>query len=610
MSEPTHQSQKGQFAESAFGRPASWWTAWPALAVGLTAFLLAVYGTFWLPRRLPTQYTQALQRSQQLYQQLAEKTSGSGSERLVDAAGDMDVIYSRLVGLEGNSPERYWQWAEFQQSHADLLKRILHDPAVSLSPSVRQRWKEQAEHFRNKSHEILDQLSLRPSELQAKSALQVAQRKYRTGLGEFGVREAGVLADSLARLVAVESTASGQTGSAGTSDTLGRSEHSLARQPTELTRQEIQAARLLLVQLQIEAAWQSRAGSSLTSDPKRLEIAWALLEEFYPPQTNHSQHSQPQSGGAEQLAGQAVGHGSNLGHTRQADEMQWQATRGLLAAMTGRKLEGTGAGDVQASGSVAKAHLPADPQQSWNDELAVLQLAALNGDWQQVASQLGMRAGQLEPAVTSGLARTVCRLLVSPGTSGAEQAELGVLLAAQLAPHLPETGELLWQCARSQAGQGSEPVLVPDSLAQTIMAGQSGWLKHSLAALSATLEDKPTVAHTHLQLLSRTQSNAALVARVVLWRSQSLDSDTPAPAEAAQDKLAREESRLRELGQLSELMRAVVKLEPKAGLNWFVLGTLQFRAGNFEDMQLSLVEAQELLGEVPAIAQMLDAAGR
>src|SRR5690606_8570731 len=95
-------------------------------------------------------------------------------------------------------------------------------------------------------------------------------------------------------------------------------------------------------------------------------------------------------------------------------------------------------------------------------------------------------------------------------------------LAAQLAPHLPETTELLWECARLQAGQGSEHVRVPESVTQAIMAGQDGWLKHSLAALSATLEDKPNVARTHLQLLGRAQSNASLVARVALWRSQTL----------------------------------------------------------------------------------------
>lgn len=567
MSEPSHKTQNANIHESAFGRPASWWAAWPAVGVGLTAFLLAVYGTFWLPRRLPTQYTRALEQTQQRYQQLAEKTSSGGSERLIDAAGDMDVIYSRLVGLEGNSPKRYWQWAEFQEAHADRLNRILQDPAVSPSPAVRKRWSEQAEHFRAKAHEILDQLALRPSELQAKSMLKVAKREYRIGLGEFGVREASGLAESLASVLAETDSSEDEEAA--------------------LSPQEIQTARLLLVQLHIESAWQIRPGSSLTYDPRRLETAWELFEGFC------------------------------LQRASQSDAAEWQATRGLLAAMTGRELAKALTGiEVEA----ARPKSMVDAHSDWGNELAKLQLAALDQDWTGVASQLGLHAGHLEAAVTSGLARTVCRLTISPLATDTSHADVGVLLAAQLAPHLPETAELLWECARLQAGQGSEYVRVPVSVVQAIMAGQNSWLKHSLAALSATLEGKPNVAHTHLQLLDRAQSNASLVARVALWRSQTLavseatgnaqepDGEPHARGELEGEELEREESRQRGLKQLIELLGAVVQVEPKSGLNWFVLGTLQFRMGEFDEMKSSLAKAQELLGKVPAIEQMLEAA--
>lgn len=594
MSDPVTQTQNANLHESAFGRPASWWAAWPAMAVGLTAFLLAVYGTFWLPRRLPTQYTRALEQTQQRYQQLAEKSSSRGSERLIDAAGDMDVIYSRLVGLEGNNPERYWQWAEFQQAHADRASRILQDPALSLNSAVRQRWSEQAEHFRTKSHEILDQLALRPSELQAKSVLHVAERKYRTGLGEFGVREASGLADSLFLVLAeAESSVSGEA---------------------DLTAQEIQAARLLLVQLQIESAWQIQAGSSLTCTPERLEIAWELLQDYYPQRDG--------------VQGELAGGGENDGGASSHIGVQWRAARGLLAAMTGRKLDEAGTQEESQAAKTAEAKSLIDSGRSWSEELAQCQLAALDGDWSDVTSQLSLRAGHLDAAVTSGLARTICRLMVSPLGGGVEHADVGVLLVAQLAPHLPETSELLWECARLQAGEGSERVPVPDNVTQAIMAGQSGWLKHSLAALSATLENKPNVARTHLQLLGRAQSNASLVARVALWRSQILTipeasgesaevpaADLKATGESEGRELegsesAREASMQRELRPLIELLIAAVGVEPKSGLNWFVLGTLQFRAGEFDAMNSSLAKAQELLGKLPAIEQMLDAAGK
>ncbi|MEO8269889.1 MAG: hypothetical protein ABI557_09215, partial [Aureliella sp.] len=183
MSDQKQAMRDAGMTESAFGRPATWWAALPALAVGMCAFLLALYGTWWLPGRLPAQYSRALEQAQQQYQQIAERTKASGSQRLIDAAGNTDVIFSRLVDLEKNSPERYWQWAEFQQAHADLLTNSLKDPALSLSTPLRERWTEQAQHFRAKSQEILEQLAVRPSDLQERAMLQVAHRKYRDGLG-------------------------------------------------------------------------------------------------------------------------------------------------------------------------------------------------------------------------------------------------------------------------------------------------------------------------------------------------------------------------------------------------------------------------------------------
>ncbi len=587
MSDQREAMRNAGLTESAFGRPASWWASWPALAVGLSAFLLAVYGTWWLPRRLPAQYAQALEKAQQQYQQIADKSKTSGGQRLIDAAGNLNVIYSRLVDLEGNSPERYWQWAEFQLAHADRLNASLKDPALSLSPSVREHWIEQAEHFQSKSQEILEQLAVRPSELQARATLQVAHRKYHQGLAGFGVREATKLAEEV---TAALDSANSATNSA-----------------TRLTADEIEAGQLLLVQLQLEAAWQKEARSSLTCDTARLDRAWGSLERF------QSQHPNA------------------------AEQMQWQITRRLLLAFQGKDLQelenepeiDNGVVDVGGSGAVSS--------EAWKSDLATLQLAAIDGDWVGVANQLRSRTGSVEPAVSSGLARTICRLAVSPlaqrratekmdsdesesesegegegegeGADDAErratlgdESQLGVLLAVQLGMHLPECSELLWECARLQAGQGSEHAQVPAAIPQSIMSGQSGWLKHSLAALSATLEGQATVARTHLQLLSRSRGNPPLVARVALWRTQMLSAgDAAATSE-------RNPQQMTELNQLRELLGSVVQLEPDNGLNWFVLGTLQFQTGELEDMRRSLDKARVLLGDVPAIEQMLGAA--
>jgi len=578
--------------ESAFGRPANWWTAWPALAVGLCAFLIAVYGTWWLPKRLPEQYAHALVQAQQQYQLIAEKTKTSGGPRLIDAAGDMDVIYSRLVDLEKNSPKRYWQWAEFQQAHAQLLNMTLKDPALSLSPPIRERWTEQAQHFQSKSEEILDQLAVRPSELQAKAMLHVAHRKYLQGLSEFGVREASELADEVSQAL----------------DSADSTTYDSVDKTASLTQDEIEAGHLLLVQLHIEAAWQADARSKLTCDTTQLEQAWELLERFQSKQ-------------------QSTAH-----------RLEWQVTLRLLMALTGKHFNvAENDADAMDLGSDGRDAPPA-----WKSDLAKLQLAAIDGDWIEVANQLRSRIDPLEPVVTSGLARTICRLTVSPLASApqktgadvgqgeqegergvgergergeerndaerratlnwAEDAGMGVLLAAQLGAHLPECSELLWECARLQAGQGTERIVVPAAIPQSIMSGQSGWLKHSLAALSATLDGQAAVAHTHLQLLSRTQGSPPLVARVALWRTQVLSTDDAAPTGEL------DQPTLEELIRLRELLRSVVQLEPNHGLNWFVLGTLQFRTGEFKAMRDSLDKARELLGDVPAIEQMLDAA--
>ncbi len=584
--------------ESAFGRPASWWTAWPALAVGLVAFLMAAYGTWWLPKRLPAQYARALEQAQQHYQQVAENARSSGSQRLIDAAGDMDVIYSRLIDLEKNSPDRYWQWAEFQQAHAQRLNAALLDPALSLSPSIRDRWTEQAQLFQSKSEEIFEQLSVRPSELQATAILHVAHRRYRHGLGELGVREADKLAADVSK--ALDNTESAAS--------------EAIQVAAKLTTDEIDAGKLLLVQLRIEAAWLGDAPSKLTCDMAQLDQAWALLET-----AQSQQHSTKH-------------------------ELEWYATRRLLMAMMGKPLNSENEMEIGAALKSADR----DATQDWKSQLAKLQLAAIDGAWTEVADLLRSRIGTPEPAVTSGLARTICRLATSPlagampnragseaeagdvgpptaedssrGDGGggkeskaskaaerqtasrwADDASSGVLLAAQLGAHLPECSELLWECARLQAGQGTERPLVPAAIPQAIMSGQSGWLKHSLAALSATLDGQASVAYSHLQLLSRSQDSPPLVARVVLWRVQVLTAEQSASVGELNQQS------LEELSRWRELLRGVVKLEPENGLNWFVLGTLQFQTGEFAAMRDSLGRASELLGDVPAIEQMLDA---
>ncbi len=565
-------------AESAFGRPASWRAAIPAVAAGLLGFLAAVYGTWWLPARLPTHYAFALQDARDEYQHLSAKSKTSSSPKLVDQAGEMDVIYSRLVGLEKNSPERTWEWADFLKSHARQLRSRLQDPVLSLRPETRKAWADQAVRFESKNSELMEQLAARPSTVQHAAILRVCQAHYRQGIGEYGVRDADLLANRLQQ--ALEGDGSSEAGS--------------------LTAEEVEQAQLLLIQLRIEAAWQTPASQEQPASHLRLHTeaiadALQLYERF---------NSERTSG----------------------DDVQWHAAAHLLAAMTGREV-GVGqkddARETQATvtnGRESDEEDKAHEEETWRHELASLQLAALEGNWGEVTRALTSRLQAPAPQVTSGLARSVCRLACSPlavavadGTVQPDEqsenpwrqhADQGVMLACQLAPHLPECAELIWECAKLQASAGVQPPPqdgakiasqpVSRAIGQAIMGGGSAWLKHSLAALSATLAEQPTVARTHLELLHRGRGNLTLIAQVVLWRSRA--SNTKRIEDAMQ------------LKHLEGLMTDVTQIEPESGLNWFVLGTVQFHSGQFAEMRQSFERASKLLGEVPAIDQMLRAA--
>jgi len=544
--------------ETAFGRPASWWAALPAVVVGCGAFLIAVYGTWWMPARLLPHYKYALQQASQDYQKLASSQSSSITWRIGERAGELDVIFSRLIGLERADANRYWEWAEFLQNHVRTIQLKLQNPAVTIQPDVRERLIEQATQFESKSREIFDQLAQGKSKLRTKSILRVAQWKYQRGLGEYGVRDVdklvAMLRDTLEEL------------------SLNNKTHSVNGEiaPANDNASQVDEARLLLLQLLIEGAWQDANGSRLVANESQLQQAWDLLKQY-----------RPASGNA-------------------AADVQWQSLEHLLAAMTGREVPDA----VLPAARTRNLTTTEDP---WRLELAELHLSAVAGDWKDISFRLTRQTVDRPAAVSSALARTICRLACSPlarqPNKWAEQAELGVLLAAQLAPHIPEFSELLWQCAEMQTSSNTSPLSLSPIIPETIARGQNAPLKHTVSAMSATLSGQPSIARTHLELISRSRVSLALVARTVLWRAQILAPEVKEPNASAIATLKPEQRQ--ELSNLIELMTSATRLEPESGLNWFTLGTLQYRAGELQAMRDSLKRAEHLLGAVPAIEQML-----
>ncbi len=549
--------------ESALGRPARWSTALPAVLVGCVSLLLAAYGQWLLPAKLPEQYASALQSATTDYATLTGNGSSPINASWTDSAGELDVIYSRLVSLEHGQPQRYWQWAEFLAAHAVALRQRLADPATSLRDEIRASVQDQAEQFEGKSRKIFEQLSVGRSELRDAAFLHIAEEDYRLGIAQFGIPNAASMSKRLQELLKRDTTLpSGDPpsgASQATAASTGESELTGGLSATQLA-----AANLLWLNVQIEAAWRNSPSSSLQLDQSLLPTLSELQVRWLPdpPET----------------------------------PVQWFVLEKLLAAYR----DGSVPDNSVAEQSFAQATSSAD----WQQQLAALELAALEANWQEVAFQLSSQKGRADQAVLAGLARTICRLACSPHARNnpdwCRQFDLGLVMAAQLAPHLPEFTELIWLCAQNQIAASMSTTL-PTQIPEAIATGQSVWLKHSVFALAAAAEGKLDVAGTHLQLIRRAGGNMSIVARTALWRTQSLALPTEDEALQAGGS--------EELLRLEALLTAAAQQEPESGLNWFVLGTLQHRNQKKSEAISSLQKAQKLLGEVAAIKEMLEELG-
>ncbi len=544
----------------------NWIRGLPAVVVGTLALLLAAYGYWILPSRLPGQYQGYLAKSSSAYEASTAALSLAALRNASATAADLGVIYKRLVVLENGNPQRIWQQADFYARHAAFLQRYTKSATLSLSEDDQHTISEELPKYVSLATETLQRLAEGDSEFRFKSKFRLGMQEFESGMRQYGVANADKNRAALHQLI----------------DDYIQTKGSVRDEQALLSSSELDQAYQLVTQFAIEAAWQNTSGVSLRCDSERLALAKDTIQ---------------------------IATTSGIDTLR---SLEWTAIRGLIIAY--------GLEQVPSESTDKAARATEDSAiETWQRRLSELQLAAVTGAWQDLAFELSRGNGADDPAVIMGLARTICRLACSPmarkNPAWCKKFDVGLLLVAQIAPHSPEFSELIWECAKSRSGHTSErhenASPVAPLILETMATGQSAWLKHSVFALASAVDGKLDVARTHLQLIQRARADLSIVARVSLWQAQQTQSVRSAPTvESVEETGATSDTRegQAELENLAKLMELVAELEPNSGLNWFVLGSLQHRNENFDAAIVSLERAQKLLGDATAIRDLIKVA--
>lgn len=534
----------------------TWRVALPSVVVGVLAVVVAAYGTLLLPKKLPARYSAALEEK---LARLASLKEGDNFGEIRDQAAELDVIYQRLVLMEGYANSRYWQWARFQSEHTGYLRTLLADSQANVPEDLRKELDEQAARFDEQAKATLKQLSVGESEFRDRASLRLASILYDEGMEEFGVANAMELVNELGGLV--------EDGDA------------------QLSEVEKREAASLLNRVVLEAAWRNAYG--------------VLAVEHLP---------------AELEVEQKLKAGVSL-----LDQEDTELFRELFSAYG---LDYPEIAEVPAvpkdSAIDAEAASESKTRVNWRTEFSKLQRLCLKGQWEELSLQLAKGGTDNDKALAAGTARTLCRLLCSSwADQQPEEAKLEIALelVARMGPHLPEFAEVIWACSVSQLDEGgdllnavtADHVTAPISKksVSAISAGSSAMLKHSVFAISNALEDRENVAKSHLQLIKRGGGNLSFIARAILRHIQVLNVNQARKADV--DALVHEltkDNRL-VLERLEKLLQAVTLYEKESGLNWFTLASLELKLERLDEAKSAAEQAAKLLGEIPAVDQLL-----
>ncbi|QDV26146.1 hypothetical protein [Aureliella helgolandensis] len=543
--------------ETLSGKPARWMAGMPALVFGGLAFLVAVYGQWILPAQLPTRYASVAEQLQVKYQQIRQRGETADIEQLQRVAGEIDVVYSRLTALENGNPARYWQWAKFQDEHAQFLRQSLASPSGSLSEAARDELQTQARSFDEKARNVIEQLSVGESEFKSQAILWSLRGQYENGIAGTGIPNAAALATQV--------------------------EHLLA---SEIEGIDSEPNRLLVLQLAMESIWDAyESGTDAASANS------GTLQEPSPAGTKPELLDQAKLLAERRARIQSVWETyQRLAPQHPEAKVQWQSVAAMLYALGA---EGAVAPEATLPANVRS--LVASKEQSWQERLAEIELACVTGEWEAVAYTLSRQDTNNNVAVRAGAARTICRLaaseLATVNSEWLEKYPVGLNFAWQIGANLPEFPQLMWEAAIELSGGSAAPLVLSPGVADAIAGSSSNTLKHTLLAFARALNDEFEVSRSHLELLHRAAGNLTMVARIALTYDRLHVLPTP-----EMDR------------QIETLLQQSTQIDAQDGAAWLALGVIQLRESQATAAVASLTEAQQLLGKVPVVEQYLKVA--
>lgn len=217
----------------------------------------------------------------------------------------------------------------------------------------------------------------------------------------------------------------------------------------------------------------------------------------------------------------------------------------------------------------------------------------VRGDWERVEAvafnqlkSLGVEADEERRKLAVRTSRMISRMLLSklPGADGAwcSRAPRAMKIASQLDPSSVEISSLLWRCAEQHAGLGNS---VSPEFIESLLISHDSDLRFLVLALSNALRGLPEDAALYLGMASKSDPMLLeRLAQLVIWY------------------VARDD---RHYTAWQSLLDGACEQNADLGSVYFAYGVLHFTHQEFDKALEKLERAQTLLGNLPAITQLL-----
>lgn len=527
----------------------------PAIAVAMVAVLLAGYGRWILPSKLPSTYSTALEEYRSEYD--AAQAKQLTPAKLVELGSAIEICYSRLETLGYEIDE--WERMQFLKGHIDKLRQLRSSTAnEGMSNDTTRGGPNQDDGSQGgPSQDELDELGQQLSKCTEKYDKLVAR------LASVDSPNAIPVNLSLASKLLEK----GYTPDEGES-LIGTLQELRAR-----ATDNVELA-LALALLQYEKVWfdAERAGALPPSQAAFAEVSSIL--QGVPDELPEAQRLK-----AELMV-----------------FMQPESAREHAADLVATILQ----------------------EQSLNENLSTVLLAhAIQGQWGEVRSLLSQKFAIASPAEQLKLrmetARSAMRLLFSQlskvdGAWCSSSAD-GLQITIELYPSCRELNIFIWQAALQQAKVAES---LPAELVEAILISSSSQ-RYLILAVANALKDAPEVAKNYLGF-ARQQDPQAIqrLASLIWWRF----STSPQVAEQYIDLQADESSSLAGASQsgkdlqesqaqlLGSLLDSALEFE-ESGLGWLALARTQLIQQKYEAAQASLEESRKTMGDNEVLTAML-----